>query len=114
MHTFSIFKQKRHSVLTLNEVYFWTDTIKDWKRLLKPDKYKDLIIAQLKDLVNKNLIVVYGFVIMPNHLHFLWEMLAKNGKEMPYASFNKASGHLITSDLKKIIIGLPLNFMRQV
>lgn len=77
MPTFSIFEPRRSSIRTLEEVYFWTDTIKDWKRLLGPDKYKELIIAQLKDLVDKKLIAVYGFVIMPNHLHLLWEMLAK-------------------------------------
>jgi REP element-mobilizing transposase RayT len=100
MLTSSIFKHRRHSLLTLQEVYFWTDTINNWKRLLAPDKYKELIIVQLKELVDKQLIVVYGFVIMPNHLHLLWEMLSKNGKEMPCASFNKATGHIITKDLK--------------
>ena len=30
--------------MKLGEVYFWTDTIKDWKQLLKPDKYKHIIV----------------------------------------------------------------------
>ena len=38
---------------------------------------------------------------MPNHLHVIWEMKEKNGREMPYASFNKATAHLITKDLKE-------------
>ncbi len=92
--------QSRKSKMLLNEVYFWTDTIKDWNHLLKPEKYKGLIIQILEDLCKKNLIRVFGFVIMPNHLHFLWEHLKKNGREMPYASFNKAIGHLIIKDLK--------------
>lgn len=33
------------------------------------------------------------FVIMPNHLHVVWEMLSLNGKEMPHASFNKFTSH---------------------
>jgi putative transposase len=86
--------------MNLEEVYFWTNTIKDWKALLKQDKYKFLIIDLLKDLVAKNLIIAYGFVIMPNHIHLLWELLAMNGKEMPHASFNKASAHEIVKDLK--------------
>ena len=79
----------RNSSIFLNEVYFWTDTIKDWKHLLKHDKYKLEIINQLKWLITKNKIKVYGYVIMPNHLHLLWEALEMNGKEKPHASFNK-------------------------
>jgi REP element-mobilizing transposase RayT len=94
-----LFNKPRNSKLEINEVYFWTDTIKDWKHLLKQDKYKLLIMDALKDLVEKKKIIVYGFVLMPNHLHLLWEMLAKNGREMPYASFNKATAHEITIDL---------------
>ena len=90
--------KKRNSRIVLNEVYFWTDTVKDWKKLLQ-HKYKELIISELKKLVSKELIVVYGFVIMPNHLHFIWELNKKNGKEMPHASFNKATGHEIIKDL---------------
>ena len=84
----------RNSRISLNEVYFWTDTIKDWKHLLKNEKYKEIIIDELQCLVNLNKIAVYGFVIMPNHLHFLWEMLNKNGKEMPHTSFNKWTASL--------------------
>jgi REP element-mobilizing transposase RayT len=90
----------RKSTMMLNEVYFWTDTVKDWKCLFDHRKYKQMAIDTLKQLVTKELICIYGFVIMPNHLHFIWEMLAKNGKEMPHASFNKATGHLIIKDLR--------------
>lgn len=90
----------RKSSMILNEVYFWTNTVKDWKNLLEPIKYKQLIINTLMQLVAKELIRVYGFVIMPNHMHLIWEMIAKNGLEMPHASFNKAIGHLITKDMK--------------
>jgi putative transposase len=95
-----IFKVPRNSRMLLGEVYFWTDTIKDWKHLLKQDKYKQLIIDTLKELVGGGFIKIYAFVIMPNHLHFVWELLEKNGNEMPHASFNKKTAHLITKDLK--------------
>ena len=91
----------RNSKLILNKVYFWTDTIKDWKNLLSPVKYKQLIVDTLAKLVVKKQIRVYGFVIMPNHIHLIWELIAKNGKEMPHASFNKAISHLIIKDLKR-------------
>lgn len=83
----------RNSKMFFKEVYFWTDTIKDWKPLLKNDTLKKIIIQSWQTLVQRKKIVVYGFVIMPNHLHVMWEMIAKNGKEMPYASFNKFTAH---------------------
>jgi REP element-mobilizing transposase RayT len=88
-----IFKQQRSSILLLNEVYFWTATIKDWKNLLFTDDYKNIVIQSLKELVNRDKIIIYAFVIMPNHIHLIWEMKALNGKEMPYASFNKFTAH---------------------
>jgi putative transposase len=94
-------KQVRNSRMNLNEVYFWNNTIKDWKPLLKKEKYKELIIEQLLWLKQRNKIVVYGFVIMPNHLHLLWELLEKNGKEMPHASFNKWTSSNFLSDLRQ-------------
>jgi REP element-mobilizing transposase RayT len=86
--------------MEFNQVYFWTDTIKDWKHLLKQDKYKHIIIDIWADLVNKKLIKVYAFVIMPNHIHVIWKLLTYNGKEMPHASFNKNTAHLFVKDLK--------------
>ena len=90
----------RNSRMEMNEVYFWTSSIKDWKKLLVQDKYKLLIINLLNELVQKELIAVYGFVLMPNHIHLLWEILKKNGKESPLASFQKASSHQVVKDLK--------------
>lgn len=90
----------RNSRMEFDKVYFWTDTIKDWKHLLKEDKYKDLIISSWQELIRRENIVIYAFVIMPNHLHVVWEMKEPNGKEMGHASFNKFTSHLIIKDLK--------------
>ena len=50
-----------------NELYFFTATILNWKKLLKPDKFKMIIIDSLKNLVDRNKIKVYAYVIMDNH-----------------------------------------------
>lgn len=100
MPELNYFQQPRKSNMVLGEIYFWTNTIKDWKLLLRPDKYKQLIIQTLQDLKQKGLIKVYGLVIMPNHIHLIWELLRENGREMPHASFNKITGHQIIKDLK--------------
>ena len=96
-----LFTSKRKSALQLGEVYFWTATIKDWRHLLKPDKYKVMLVEVLRALQHKNLIQIYGFVLMPNHVHLIWEPINKNGKEMPSASFTKATAHFIVKDLKE-------------
>lgn len=93
-------KHIRNSRMSLHETYFWTDTIKDWKLLLKPNKYKEIIITTLKQLHERKLITVYGFVIMPNHIHLIWEINNMNEKEMPNASFNKTTAHLMVNDLQ--------------
>lgn len=79
----------RNSDMLLNKVYFWTSTIVSWKHLLRQDKYKWTVIKSLRTLVDRKLISVYGFVVMPNHVHFIWELLAMNKKEMPDNSFSK-------------------------
>jgi putative transposase len=96
-----LIKPTRNSRMQIGEFYFWTSTVKDWKRLFMQDKYKNLILNCLKELVAKKLIKIYAFVIMPNHIHLVWEMLDKNGKEMPHASFNKKTAHEIIKDLKQ-------------
>jgi REP element-mobilizing transposase RayT len=87
--------------MELNNLYFYTATIVEWKHLLKSDNYKDIIIGSLKYLVDNKKIAVYGFVIMPNHLHLIWELLELNGKESPHASFMKFTSHSILKDLRK-------------
>ncbi len=90
----------RKSRMSLNEIYFWTDTIKDWRKLLEEDPFKEIIIECWRKLVKRKKIAIYGFVIMPNHLHIIWEMLEKNGKEMPHASFNKFTSHQFLENLR--------------
>lgn len=79
----------RYSHTSLNEVYFWTTTVNKWQHLLQPAEHKIIIINSLQWLVQKELIKLYGFVVMPNHVHLMWEQLKMNGKELPKNSFEK-------------------------
>lgn len=90
----------RNSYTELNEVYFWTITIKEWYHLLKPDEYKYIIIESLQWLCKKQLINIYGYVIMPNHIHLLWNQLKMNGKEYPKNSFEKFTPHAFKKNLQ--------------
>jgi putative transposase len=53
---------------------FFTATILEWKPLLKEDSFKDIIIKSLDFLSKENSIVIYAFVIMPNHIHLIWQI----------------------------------------
>jgi putative transposase len=53
---------------------FFTATILEWKHLLSDDEFKDIITKSLKFLSDEGSIVVYAFVIMPNHFHMIWQI----------------------------------------
>lgn len=91
---------KRKSYQSINEVYFWTSVIKDWKHLLKKDEMKMIIIQSFQWLVQHELANIYGYVIMDNHIHVLWEQLKMNGKESPKESFEKYTGHMFLKQLR--------------
>ncbi|MEM9326495.1 MAG: transposase [Bacteroidota bacterium] len=38
---------------------------------------------------------------MPSHIHLVWELLERNGNEMPNASFTKFTGHKFLEELRK-------------
>jgi Cdc6-like AAA superfamily ATPase len=60
---------------------FFAATNLYWKKLHEPDKYKDVIIDSMKFLVKEKRVVIYGFVIMPNHIHLLWHLRAGETRE---------------------------------
>jgi putative transposase len=83
----------RNSYMEIGNIYFWTATINNWNQLLNPHDLKDIIINSLRYLSDKKKIKVYGFVVMPNHIHLIWELLEKNGKENAHVSFLKFTAH---------------------
>ncbi len=106
MHAPFQYSGKRKSFQSFNEVYFWTSVIKDWNHLLKDDKsdsyrIKMIIIQSFQWLVQHELVYIYGYVVMPNHIHVLWEQLKMNGKETPKESFEKYTGHMFLKHLRR-------------
>jgi REP element-mobilizing transposase RayT len=79
--------------MEIGEIFFWTATINQWQNLLKPDRYKDIIIDSLGYLSDAGKIDVFGFVIMPNHIHLIWRTKELNGKETAQGSFLKYTAH---------------------
>ncbi|MDQ3022606.1 MAG: transposase [Bacteroidota bacterium] len=58
----------------IKNFYFFTATILEWKHILKPDKYKDVIIERFKFLISEKRVRIFAFVIMPNHFHTVWKI----------------------------------------
>lgn len=98
----------RKSSIELNKIYFWTATIRNWHPLLINDAFKQVIIGSLDYLSNQNLIDVFAFVIMPNHIHMIWRVNKMNGKELPSASLLKFTAH----QFKKMLNPDELNHYR--
>ena len=91
---------QRKSHTSLGKIYFWTATIHKWIPLLDSDNNKRIVISSLKTLSDKKLIVVYAFVIMPNHIHLIWQQNDLNGKETPKGSLLKYTSHIFLQQLK--------------
>ena len=91
---------QRKSHTSLNKIYFFTATIHKWLLLLESQHNKELIVNYLKKLSDEQKIIIYGFVIMPNHLHLIWKQINLNGKETPLGSFLKYTAHEFLKGLK--------------
>src|SRR4029079_5438113 len=85
----------------LTEYYpqFFTATILEWKHLLRPDKYKNIITDSLNFLVREKRVAVYGFVIMPNHMHLVWHIGEGWKREAVQRDFLKFNAQQIKFDL---------------
>jgi len=79
---------------------YYTATIVEWKKLLKPDKYKDIIIDSLSYLVKGGTIKVYGFVIMDNHIHLIWQPINDDSSKQVRLRFMKFTSQSIKFDLE--------------
>jgi REP element-mobilizing transposase RayT len=59
---------------------FFTSTILYWQNLLSYNETKQIVVNSLQFLVKNNKIKLYGYVIMPNHIHLLIEVLNPQSK----------------------------------
>lgn len=80
--------------------HFFTATIKDWLHLLKPNKYKEIIIHSMQFLVDNKRAKIYRFVIMPNHIHIIWQILYPHKPSDVQRDFLKFIAQKILYDLK--------------
>lgn len=96
-----VYKGHRNFYTELNEIYFWTITVRNWYHLLKDDDRKMIVVNSLQWLSNNQLVKLYGYVIMPNHIHLMWNQLKMNGREFPKNSFEKFTAKMLLEHIKK-------------
>jgi putative transposase len=82
------------------KIGFYTATIVNWKPLLRPDSHKEIVLRSLEFMVEKERAKIYGFVIMPNHIHLLWRILFPWKLKHVQRDFMKFTGQLIKFNLK--------------
>jgi putative transposase len=83
-----------------NYIQFFTATILWWKKLLKPDKYKQIIMESLRFLVDNQRVKIYGFVLMPNHVHLIWRINPDHVQQDVQRDFLKYTAQQIKFDLQ--------------
>ena len=86
--------------MMINNFYFFTATVLNWKHILKPDKYKDILIESFKNHVEKKLLRIFAFVIMPNHFHTVWKINEVLERSDFQRNMLKFTGQTILRDLK--------------
>ena len=91
-----------HQKMKFSEFYpdYFTATILEWQHLLKPDKYKDIIVSSLQFLVSEKRIVLYGFAIMDNHIHLIWQVQQGHFPKDVQLSFMRYTAQMIIKDLR--------------
>jgi len=97
----SLESEQRKSYTSLGKIYFWTATIHNWLPLLDSNHNKQMVVDSLKFLSDGDFITVYAFVVMPNHIHLIWQLNKLNGKETPKGSFLKYTAHKLLSQLRQ-------------
>jgi putative transposase len=79
---------------------FFTATILEWKHLIKTTKYTDIITESLSYRVKEKRVYVYSFVIMPNHIHLIWQIREGYERQDVQWDFLKHTAQRMISDLK--------------
>jgi putative transposase len=61
-------------ILFDHHAQFITITNLNWIPLLQNDHHKQIVVEALETRIQKKEVTVYGFVIMPNHMHIIWQL----------------------------------------
>jgi putative transposase len=79
---------------------FVTITCLNWKPVLQADSHKDIIVDSLRFLTNDGRATIYGFVIMNNHFHLIWQIMGDHMRKDVQRDFLKFTGQQILKRLR--------------
>jgi len=89
-----------YPVIEENYLQFFTASIVKWKPVLQREAYKQIVIESLRFLVLNKRVKVYAFVIMPNHIHLIWQIMPEHHLKNVQRDFLKFTGQQILKDLR--------------
>ena len=89
------------SIRKTSNVYFFTATNLKWIKLLEDDEHKNIIINSLRFLSDNKRVKVLDFVVMPNHIHLIWQILTPHKNEDVQRDFLKYTAQQIKFSLIK-------------
>ena len=84
-----------------SNVYFFTATNLNWLKLLEDDERKHIVINSLRFLSVNGRAKTLAFVIMPNHIHLIWQIVTPHKKEEVQRDFLKYTAQQIKFNLIK-------------
>lgn len=91
---------KEEVIFSKEHPEFLTVTCLEWKHLLAESRFKDIITESLTYLTKSKRIYVYGFVIMSNHFHLIWQMRGDHKRNDVQRDFLKYTSQQILKVMK--------------
>ena len=79
---------------------FYTATALKWRNLFKPKEHKIILIESLQFLVKEKRMILYGYVIMDNHIHLIWKPTKLYSLKHTQLSFMKFTAQRIKRNLE--------------
>lgn len=70
----------RYLIKDQNAIYFLTFTVIDWVDVFTRKEYKLILVDSMNYCIKEKGLTVFGWVIMSNHIHVIWQ--AKEGYQL--------------------------------
>ena len=90
----------RYRSFQSNEIYFLTFTILGWKKIFVSDKYINLVYRWFDYIDTKYGNKIFGYVIMPDHIHLL---LKVTDKSQPVPKLIQNAKRFLAYDIVKLL-----------
>ncbi|CAN5598436.1 hypothetical protein BH10BAC5_BH10BAC5_21370 [soil metagenome] len=90
--------RSRYKIYNKEGVFFITSSIVNWIPIFKSRKYSDILIENLKFYQINNGLIIYAYVIMPDHFHLIG---SNDELTKTIQSFKKYTAKEIITNLKR-------------